>query len=200
MGISSCSSARSSSPRSATGSRVTALTLHLEESTGSGIAVSALFIALWAPLVVFAGPVGLLADRFDTRRVVVHRVGRPGCCRDRARVHRRPRPVARPHRAPGHGERREPARRVRPHPDRRQRGASSDRERTRGDGSFRRVRRRPAPRRDPGRRRRDPPALASRRRELPRDRGCSRAGASESRQRRRRPTSRSGERATASSS
>ena len=50
---------------------VTALALHLEESTGSGIAVSALFIALWAPLVVFAGPVGLLADRFDTRRVVV---------------------------------------------------------------------------------------------------------------------------------
>ena len=50
---------------------LTALTLHLEESTGSGIAVSALFIALWAPLVVFAGPAGLLADRFDTRRVVV---------------------------------------------------------------------------------------------------------------------------------
>ena len=50
---------------------LTALALHLEESTGSGIAVSALFIALWAPLVVFAGPVGLLADRFDTRRVVV---------------------------------------------------------------------------------------------------------------------------------
>ena len=50
---------------------LTALALHLEESTGSGLAVSALFIALWAPLVVFAGPVGLLADRFDSRRVVV---------------------------------------------------------------------------------------------------------------------------------
>jgi MFS family permease len=50
---------------------LTALALHLEESTGSGLAVSGLFIALWAPLVVFAGPVGLLADRFDSRRVVV---------------------------------------------------------------------------------------------------------------------------------
>lgn len=50
---------------------LTALALHLEETTGSGLAVSALFIALWSPLVVFAGPVGLLADRFDPRRVVV---------------------------------------------------------------------------------------------------------------------------------
>jgi len=50
---------------------LTALALHLEETTGSGLAVSALFIALWSPLVVFAGPVGLLADRFDSRRVVV---------------------------------------------------------------------------------------------------------------------------------
>jgi MFS family permease len=50
---------------------LTALALHLEETTGSGLAVSALFIALWSPLVVFAGPVGLLADRFDSRRVVI---------------------------------------------------------------------------------------------------------------------------------
>ena len=50
---------------------VTALALHLEETTGSGLAVAALFIALWSPLVVFAGPVGLLVDRFDSRRVVV---------------------------------------------------------------------------------------------------------------------------------
>ena len=47
MGISSCSSARSSSPRFGDWLALTALTLHLEESTGSGIAVSALFIALW---------------------------------------------------------------------------------------------------------------------------------------------------------
>jgi MFS family permease len=50
---------------------LTALALHLEESTDSGIAVAALFIALWAPLVVFAGPAGLAVDRFDTRRVIV---------------------------------------------------------------------------------------------------------------------------------
>jgi MFS family permease len=50
---------------------LTALALHLEETTGSGIAVSALFIALWAPLVVFAGPAGFAVDRFDTRRVIV---------------------------------------------------------------------------------------------------------------------------------
>ncbi len=50
---------------------LTALALHLEDTTGSGLAVSALFIALWLPLVVFAGPAGLLVDRFDARRIVV---------------------------------------------------------------------------------------------------------------------------------
>src|ERR671918_2094671 len=29
------------------------------------------WLALWAPLVVFAGPAGLAVDRFDTRRVIV---------------------------------------------------------------------------------------------------------------------------------
>lgn len=43
---------------------LTALALHLAEATGSGLAVSALFIALWLPLVVFARA-GLLVDRFD---------------------------------------------------------------------------------------------------------------------------------------
>ncbi|MGH3133692.1 MAG: hypothetical protein ACRDNY_08155 [Gaiellaceae bacterium] len=37
---------------------LTALTLHVEETTESGLAVTALFIALWAPLVVFAAPAG----------------------------------------------------------------------------------------------------------------------------------------------
>lgn len=50
---------------------LTALALHLEDTTDSGLAVAALFIALWLPLVVFAGPAGLLADKFDSRRVVV---------------------------------------------------------------------------------------------------------------------------------
>jgi MFS family permease len=38
---------------------------------GSGVAVAALFICLWAPLVVFAGHVGLLVDRVETRTLLV---------------------------------------------------------------------------------------------------------------------------------
>jgi len=50
---------------------LTALALHLEETTDSGLALSALFIALWAPLVLFAGHAGLLVDRLDARLVLV---------------------------------------------------------------------------------------------------------------------------------
>jgi len=50
---------------------LTALALHLEETTGSGLALSALFIALWAPLVLLAGHAGLLVDRLDARLVLV---------------------------------------------------------------------------------------------------------------------------------
>jgi MFS family permease len=37
---------------------------------GSGVAVSAMFICLWAPLVLFAGHVGLLVDRLETRSLL----------------------------------------------------------------------------------------------------------------------------------
>ena len=47
------------------------LALELQESTGSGIVVSALFIALWSPVVLLAAPAGLVADRFDNRRLLV---------------------------------------------------------------------------------------------------------------------------------
>jgi MFS family permease len=47
------------------------LTLHLQEATGSGITIALLYIAFWAPSVVFAGPAGLLADRYDPRRVLL---------------------------------------------------------------------------------------------------------------------------------
>lgn len=47
------------------------LALHLEDTTASGIVVALLFVAFWAPTVVLAGPAGLLADRFDPRRVLV---------------------------------------------------------------------------------------------------------------------------------
>lgn len=38
---------------------------------GAGVSVAALFICLWAPLVVFAGHVGLLVDRVETRSLLV---------------------------------------------------------------------------------------------------------------------------------
>ena len=47
------------------------LTLHLQEATGSGITIALLYIAFWAPAVVLAGPAGLLADRYDPRRVLL---------------------------------------------------------------------------------------------------------------------------------
>jgi MFS family permease len=50
---------------------LTALALFLQETNGSGLALSALFIALWSPLVVFAGPAGLLVDRLEPRRVLI---------------------------------------------------------------------------------------------------------------------------------
>ena len=47
------------------------LTLHLQEATGSGITIALLYIAFWAPAVVLAGHAGLLADRYDPRRVLL---------------------------------------------------------------------------------------------------------------------------------
>jgi predicted MFS family arabinose efflux permease len=47
------------------------LTLHLQEQTGSGIAVAALFVALWAPVVVLAPVAGLLVDRLESRGVLL---------------------------------------------------------------------------------------------------------------------------------
>ena len=47
------------------------LTLHMQETTGSGLAVAALFIALWAPVVVLAPLAGLVVDRLDARAVLL---------------------------------------------------------------------------------------------------------------------------------
>jgi MFS family permease len=47
------------------------LTLHLQETTDSGIAVAALFVALWAPIVVLAPVAGLVVDRFEARGVLL---------------------------------------------------------------------------------------------------------------------------------
>jgi MFS family permease len=47
------------------------LSLELQETTGSGIVVALLFVAVWSPAIVLAGPAGLLADRFDPRHVLL---------------------------------------------------------------------------------------------------------------------------------
>jgi MFS family permease len=47
------------------------LTLHLHEQTGSGLAVAALMICLWAPVVLLAPAAGLLADRVETRGLLI---------------------------------------------------------------------------------------------------------------------------------
>ena len=49
---------------------LTPLALHLHETTGSGIWVAALFIAVWSPSIVLAGVAGLLVDRLETRRLL----------------------------------------------------------------------------------------------------------------------------------
>jgi MFS family permease len=47
------------------------LTLHILELTGSGAAVAALMICLWGPIVLLAPAAGTLADRFETRRLLI---------------------------------------------------------------------------------------------------------------------------------
>ena len=47
------------------------LVLHVQERTGSTFAVSALFFALWAPVVLGAGPAGAIVDRVENRGLLV---------------------------------------------------------------------------------------------------------------------------------
>ena len=46
------------------------LALHVERSTGSGIAVSAFFLALWGPAVVLGGVAGRVVDRFENAHLL----------------------------------------------------------------------------------------------------------------------------------
>jgi MFS family permease len=46
------------------------LALHVQGRGGSGVAVAGLFIALWSPAAVLAGPAGLLADRLSPARLL----------------------------------------------------------------------------------------------------------------------------------
>ena len=41
------------------------------EGMGGGFAIAAMFICLWAPVVLLSGHVGLLVDRVETRRLLV---------------------------------------------------------------------------------------------------------------------------------
>jgi MFS family permease len=47
------------------------LTLHLQRVSGSAIAIAALMICLWAPIVLLAPAAGLLVDRVETRRLLL---------------------------------------------------------------------------------------------------------------------------------
>jgi MFS family permease len=46
------------------------LALHVQALTGSSLAVSAFFLALWGPSVVLAGPAGRAVDRFENTRLL----------------------------------------------------------------------------------------------------------------------------------
>ena len=48
-----------------------ALGLRANDMQGDGIGVAAIFIALWAPIAVLAGHVGLIVDRFETTRLLL---------------------------------------------------------------------------------------------------------------------------------
>jgi len=50
---------------------VVPLLLHVQQSTGSAFAVSAMVFALWGPVVLAAGVAGAIVDRFENRLVLV---------------------------------------------------------------------------------------------------------------------------------
>jgi MFS family permease len=47
------------------------LTLHLQEISGSGLAIAGLFLALWTPVVVLAPVAGMVVDRVEARAVLL---------------------------------------------------------------------------------------------------------------------------------
>jgi MFS family permease len=47
------------------------LILHVQQRTGSALAVSALIFALWGPVVLAAGVAGALVDRFENRAILI---------------------------------------------------------------------------------------------------------------------------------
>ncbi len=47
------------------------LILHVQQRTGSALAVSALIFALWGPVVLASGLAGAIVDRFENRRILI---------------------------------------------------------------------------------------------------------------------------------
>ena len=47
------------------------LILHVQQRTGSALAVSGLIFALWGPVVLVAGLAGTIVDRFENRRILI---------------------------------------------------------------------------------------------------------------------------------
>ena len=47
------------------------LILHVQQRTGSAVAVSAMIFALWGPVVLAAGIAGALVDRFENRTILI---------------------------------------------------------------------------------------------------------------------------------
>ena len=47
------------------------LALHIGNMTGSALAVSAMFVCLWGPVVVLGGLAGRLVDRYENRRLLI---------------------------------------------------------------------------------------------------------------------------------
>ncbi len=47
------------------------LILHVQQRTGSAIAVSALIFTLWGPVILAAGLAGAIVDRFENRRILI---------------------------------------------------------------------------------------------------------------------------------
>jgi MFS family permease len=47
------------------------LILHVQQRTGSALAVSALIFALWGPVVLAAGVAGAIVDRFENRQILI---------------------------------------------------------------------------------------------------------------------------------
>jgi len=68
------------------------IALHIQDEAGSGIAVAAMFVALWSPMFFFAGPAGLLVDRTSRGAFCSWRHWRrrpsPACSRSPPRLRR----------------------------------------------------------------------------------------------------------------